>query len=157
MNQAQPLAGNGFMLHSRGAALGYARSTMPKKVKPANGDGPRNTMTVTLTESENAIVDGILVATGMGKAELMRRLIAWFAGQPDVVRKTVLGIIPEELHGAAADVLNLMAAELVHGKGNVATFKGKPVRLAAPPPTQQEEQAEQQSRQEHGRKRQPNA
>jgi hypothetical protein len=94
---------------TQGGKNGY-RDVMHKGVK--RDGGKRNTLPITLREGDKAIIDGICEQTGMAKVVLIGRLISWFARQPDLVKKIVLGIHPQGVASPLADVLEHIAREM---------------------------------------------
>lgn len=65
----------------------------------------RSQKQVKLTQVADRALDTVRADVGMTKVELLSRVATWFAGQPSIVQKLVLGLVDEELLPAARQVL----------------------------------------------------
>lgn len=60
---------------------------------------------IKITQKADGAIEAARVELGMTKVEMLSRLCQWFAEQPSMVRKLVLGLVDDELKPAASRVL----------------------------------------------------
>lgn len=60
---------------------------------------------VQLDDETNRILNTLADTTGLGKGDIVRRLLQWLQSQDDVVRSAALGTLPESLRPDLARLL----------------------------------------------------
>lgn len=74
----------------------------------------RNIIKVSLHPPAKKVIEQTAERNGMREIVVVSRVLTWFAEQDDVLRKGILGILPE---GYEADVAKLALERIASGKG----------------------------------------
>jgi hypothetical protein len=82
---------------------------LPGDSRPVKMDAVSNVIKIAVTDHAKATISAIAKRHGMKEIAVASRIYTWFASQPDVIQKGVLGMWPE---GYEADLAELVVERL---------------------------------------------